>query len=136
MMATTREGRTGVGSLALLGFARPAVLLRMEGAALLATSVVLYWVTGESWLWFALLLLAPDVSMLGYLAGPKVGAAAYNLFHAYPLPAALALYGLLAGSPLALSLALIWFSHIGMDRVVGYGLKYPTGPKDTHLQRV
>src|ERR687890_228785 len=66
---------------------RPAVLLRVEGVALLALSVLLYWVNGESWLLFGALLLAPDLSILGYLAGPRVGAAIYNAFHTYAMPA-------------------------------------------------
>ena len=84
--------------------ARPAVLLRAEGVAMLAASVALYWLYGGSWWLFALLLLAPDASMLGYLAGPKVGAAVYNTFHSYPLPATLGIFGLLVGahSPLRL----------------------------------
>ena len=90
---TGRERRgTGVtageGSGALL-LSRPAVVLRGEGAALLAASVTLYWIIGGSWWLFALLLLAPDVSMLGYLAGQRIGAASYKVFHSYPLPAAL-----------------------------------------------
>ena len=85
---------------------------------------------------FALLLLAPDVAMGGYLAGPSISAAAYNAFHSYPLPAALGLAGFLAGEQLAVSVALVWFAHIGMDRLMSYGLKYPTGFKNTHLQRV
>lgn len=120
----------------VLGLDRPGTVLRGEGAALLGLSVVLYWLNEGNWVLFGLLLLAPDVSMLGYLVGKRVGAAAYNLFHAYPLPAVLAGFGLLAGSPVALSVALIWFSHIGMDRLVGYGLKYASGFKDTHLGRV
>lgn len=89
-----------------------------------------------SWWLFGLLLLAPDVSMLGYLAGRGVGAAVYNVFHSYPLPAVLGGFGLLAGAPLAVAVALVWFAHIGMDRMLGYGLKYGTGFKDTHLGRV
>jgi hypothetical protein len=116
--------------------ARPAVMLRIEGATLLAASVILYGVNGGSWWLFALLLLAPDVSMLGYLAGPRVGAAAYNAFHCYPLPAALGIVGLLAGAPLAVGVALVWFAHIGMDLAIGYGLKYPTGFRDTYMGRV
>ena len=116
--------------------ARPAVLLRVEGAAMLAASVALYWLDGGSWWLFALLLLAPDASMLGYLAGPKVGAAVYNVFHSYPLPAALGIFGLLVGAPLAVAIALVWFAHIGMDRMIGYGLKYESEFKDTHLGRV
>jgi hypothetical protein len=115
---------------------RPGVLLRVEGATMLAIAVTLYAYIGGNWLLFALLLLAPDLSALGYLAGTAVGSATYNLAHIYPWPAALAAYGLLGGNSLALSLALIWFAHIGMDRMVGYGLKYPTAFNDTHLSRV
>jgi Domain of unknown function (DUF4260) len=129
-----RAERDGVSGSFLL--ARPAAMLRVEGATMLAGSVLLYWMGGGSWWLFALLLLVPDLSMLGYLAGPKVGAVAYNVFHSYPLPAALGLVGLFVGAPLAASVALVWFAHIGMDRLLGYGLKYPTGFKDTHLQRV
>ncbi len=116
--------------------ARPSVLLRIEGATVLAGSVLLYWLNGGSWWLFALLLLAPDLAMLGYLAGPRVGAVAYNVFHSYPLPAALGLVGLFVGAPLAVSVALVWFAHIGMDGLAGYGLKYPTAFGDTHLGRV
>src|SRR5918994_4494345 len=69
-----------------------------------------------SWLMFALLLLAPDLSMLGYIGGPRVGATLYNVFHVYPLPAVLGAFGLLGGSQVALAVALIWFTHIGMGR--------------------
>lgn len=116
--------------------ARPAAMLRIEGATLLALSTTLYWANGGSWWMFALLLLAPDVSMLGYLAGPRVGATFYNAFHSYPLPATLGIVGLLAGTPLAGSVALVWFAHIGMDRALGYGLKYSTAFGDTHLGRL
>jgi len=111
-------------------------LLRVEGGVLLAISALFYWVNGGSWVLFALLILAPDVSMLGYLFGVKWGTVTYNLVHAYPLPAGLAAFGALTGSPLAVSVALVWLAHIGMDRLVGYGLKYTSGFKDTHLNRV
>ena len=130
----SRVVRDGASGSFLL--ARPAAMLRVEGATMLVGSVLLYWINGGSWWLFALLLLAPDVSMAGYLAGPRVGAALYNAFHSYLLAAALGIFGLLAGAPLAVSVALVWFAHIGMDRLVGYGLKYPTEFKDTHLQRV
>jgi hypothetical protein len=126
-----RDGASGSFLLA-----RPATMLRVEGATMLAGSVLLYWAGAGSWWLFALLLLAPDLSMLGYLAGPRVGAVAYNVFHSYPLPAALGLVGFFVGAPLAVSVALVWFAHIGMDRLMGYGLKYLMGFKDTHLQRV
>lgn len=116
--------------------ALPPVLLRIEGATLLALSVLLYSLNGGGWLTFVLLFLVPDVSMLGYLSGSRVGATTYNLFHTYAPPSILAALGLVAGSSLGVSVALVWFAHIGFDRMVGYGLKYPTGFFDTHLHRL
>ena len=136
MEATTHVQQDKTGEPAGLRLLRPATLLRAEGVALLALSVLLYWVNGGSWLLFGVLLLAPDLSMLGYLAGPKVGAAIYNAFHTYAMPAVVGASGMIFASPLAIAVALIWLAHIGMDRTVGYGLKYPTSFKDTHLQRV
>jgi len=112
---------------------RPAVLLRVEGGALLLAALVLDGETGGNWLLFVVLLLAPDLAIVGYRVGNATGAAVYNLAHTEIFPALLAAAGLLGGQPLLLSLALIWFAHIGMDRVVGYGLKYPDGFKQTHL---
>ena len=109
--------------------------LQLEGALIAAFAVWGYAQTGASWTLFAVLLLAPDLAMLGYLAGTRAGALCYNLAHSYAAPAALA--GLaLAGQGGALPLALIWTAHIGIDRAIGYGLKYPTHFKDTHLGRV
>ena len=113
----------------------PPILLRLEGAVMLGLSVLLYGLNGASWLLFVLLFLVPDLSMLGYLSGPRTGATSYNLFHTYVLPGLLAAFGILTGSPLLVSLALVWFAHIGFDRMVGFGLKYPTGFFDTHLHR-
>jgi len=111
-------------------------LLRLEGLAVLAAAVSAYAFVGGSWLLFALLLLAPDVAMLGYRFGPVVGAAAYNAVHAYLAPAALGAAGLALGAPTMQALALIWIAHIGLDRALGYGLKYSTGFGDTHLSRI
>ncbi len=116
--------------------ALPPVLVRTEGAVLLALSILLYGLTGESWLLFVVLFLVPDLSMLGYLGGPLIGAVSYNLFHTYAPAGLLAAFGLLSGNSLLLSVALVWFSHIGFDRMVGFGLKYPTGFFDTHLHRL
>ena len=74
--------------------------------------------------------------MAGYLAGSTVGAAAYDAAHTYSLPVGLAAVGLIVDAETAVQLGLIWLTHIGVDRAVGYGLKYPTGFKETHLQRV
>lgn len=114
----------------------PSLFLRVEGAAVLAAALVLYFDLGYEWWLLVLLLLAPDLSALGFLAGQRVGTAAYDVAHLEALPLALAVAGYLGESDIALKLSLIWLAHIGMDRAVGYGLKYPTHFKDTHLQRV
>ena len=85
------------------------------------------------WIAFAALFLAPDLAMAGYLGGPRIGAAAYNLVHAYVGPLELPLVALALAAPAARALALIWIAHIGSDRALGYGLKYVTGFGDTHL---
>jgi hypothetical protein len=115
---------------------RPRTLLHLEGGVALALALLFYARDGESWLLFAVLLLAPDLGMLGYLAGPRIGAATYNLLHTYALALPLTAYGILAGQDLATALGLIWLAHIGMDRLLGFGLKYATVFKDTHLNRV
>lgn len=114
----------------------PRLLLRLEGAALLAASLVLYVHEGFGWVALVLLALAPDLSMIGYAAGQRVGAAAYDLVHTEALPIALGVAGVVSGWDLGTQLALIWLAHIGADRLIGYGLKYPSAFKDTHLQRV
>jgi Domain of unknown function (DUF4260) len=116
--------------------AQPRWLLHGEGAALLGFVLVAYALTGGSWWLFVLLLLAPDLSALGYLVNVRVGAAAYNLVHTQILPAILLAAGYFSGRQVLIYLALIWLAHIGLDRLAGFGLKYPTKFQDTHLQRV
>ena len=103
---------------------------------MLVVALALYQNVSGDWLRFLILILAPDLAILGYLAGPHIGAPVYNLAHFEAFPAALGLFGFLMGNTLALALALIWFAHIGGDRLLGFGLKYPTAFKDTHLNRV
>jgi hypothetical protein len=114
----------------------PRLLLHLEGAAVAAAATVLYFDGGHPWWLFLALALAPDLSMVGYAAGPVAGAAAYDAVHTYVLPVALAVVGVLAGVDGLLAVALVWIAHIGVDRALGYGLKYPSGFKDTHLQKV
>jgi hypothetical protein len=114
----------------------PRVLLRAEGAAVAGAAIALYFSEGYPWWLLVVLALAPDLAMLGYLGGPRIGAASYDAVHTYLGPIVLAAGGVLADSRLAIQLGLIWLTHIGVDRAVGYGLKYPTDFKDTHLQRV
>jgi hypothetical protein len=114
----------------------PRLLLRAEGAAVFALSLVVYGHIDESWWLFLALFLVPDVSILLYFAVPRpYGAAIYNLVHTYVLPLALGIYGVAANVELAVAIALIWSGHIGIDRLLGFGLKYETDFKDTHLQR-
>jgi hypothetical protein len=115
----------------------PSVFLRLEALAVVVAAVALYF-HGDyaAWAFFAF-LLAPDLSFAAYLAGARVGAIVYNLAHTYVWPVALATGCLLSGEAgLPVQIALIWAAHIGIDRVLGYGLKYPTAFKDTHLGRV
>lgn len=111
----------------------PNMILRAEGLAVLAAAVWAYAQTGAGWTLFLALILAPDLFMLGYLAGARAGAAAYNLGHTYLAPLALLALGYLGAVPILTALGLIWAAHIGADRLMGYGLKYPSGFKDTHL---
>jgi len=123
------QARTGVVS----GGVRSA--LPLEGAAALLAAAVLYAEAGYSWRLFALGFLVPDVAMLAYFAGPRVGAVVYNLAHTYALAVALALAGFIGGEPAMAAAALIWIAHIGFDRALGFGLKYASGFGDTHLGR-
>jgi hypothetical protein len=111
----------------------PKLLLRLEGLALGCAAIILYGWSGASWLMFAVLFLAPDVSFLGYLAGPRVGASVYNAVHSTLAPILLGTVGFVMQQPLALHLALSWLAHIGIDRAVCYGLKYNEGFAFTHL---
>lgn len=110
--------------------------LQLEGATIGAACILAFAQLGGSWLFFALLILAPDLFMLGYLVGKRVGAVCYNIAHSYLTPLALAGLSLLGEGQIGVEVALIWGAHIGLDRAIGYGLKYATDFKDTHLNRV
>ncbi len=114
----------------------PITLQRVEGGVMFALSLLLFWKYSGAWPLYVLLILAPDLFMLGYLRGPRMGAAFYNLGHTWLLPGLLGVVALLGGASAAGSIALIWFGHIGVDRLLGYGLKLPTGFQDTHLGRI
>lgn len=115
----------------------PAVFLRLEGLAVIGAAIALY-VDGDYSLWPLLVFfLTPDLSFLAYLAGPRMGAFVYNLAHTYVFPVALGAGCLLAGgAALPVQIALVWAAHIGGDRFLGYGLKYTSAFKDTHLGRI
>jgi hypothetical protein len=110
-------------------------LLRLEGLTLFAGMTLLYAVWGGSWWVYFVVFLVPDVSFAAYLAGPRIGAIVYNAAHSYMAPMALMTTGFATDS-LTLSIALIWLAHIGIDRALGYGLKYSAGFGFTHLGRI
>jgi uncharacterized protein DUF4260 len=107
------------------------LLRRLEGLVALGAGIAAYVWLGQSWILFAVLFLVPDLAMLGYLRSTRFGGLAYNLVHTYVAPAVLALLGLAVG-PLAYALAAIWVAHIGLDRMLGYGLKLDSF-EQTHL---
>jgi hypothetical protein len=112
------------------------VLRRLEGLALAAICIWLFRGIHEPWWLFALLFLAPDASLLGYLAGPRIGAVAYNLVHTWVTPVLLFAIGWWGDAPSLLPVAFALGAHIGVDRALGFGLKLPTGFRDTHLGRI
>lgn len=110
-------------------------MLRLEGLMLFTAALLLYAHAGASWILFFALFLAPDLSFIGYVFGPRVGALAYNAVHTTAGPIVLALASQLniATTMPLFPIALIWFAHLGFDRALGYGLKYASGFSDTHL---
>jgi len=110
--------------------------LRAEGLTVFVLSIWLYARLEAGWPLFAWLCLLPDVSFAGYLAGPRVGSVLYNAAHSYVLPLQLALVAGATGHGRIFPIALIWTAHIGLDRALGYGLKYPSAFGNTHLGRL
>jgi hypothetical protein len=115
---------------------RPALLLRLEALLVLLASFIAFSLIHGGWVMFALLFLAPDLALLGYLLpkGLRQGTALYNTMHSYIGPAILGLLAWQFHSLLSGHLAIIWIAHIAFARLIGYGLKYPQAPKPTHIQ--
>jgi hypothetical protein len=114
----------------------PNLLLRAEGGIVFGASLLLYGELRASWILFVVLVLAPDLSMLGYLLGIRFGTALYNLVHALVAPLVLIALAIFYKQLWLLPYGLIWTAHIGVDRLLGFGLKYPTQFRDTHFQRL
>lgn len=106
-----------------------------EGTAVLIAAGVAYNVLSGDWLLFVPLMLLPDISAVGYLVGPRVGAFGYNLVHNWAVGVAVLGLGVWADSDPLLIAGIVLVAHVGMDRMLGYGLKHVTGFKDTHMQR-
>jgi hypothetical protein len=112
------------------------LLLRLEGLVLFGAAVTLYLREDYSLLLLVVLFLAPDLSFVGLAGGPRVGAIAYDSVHTYVGPILLTSGALIAEWSTGVQLGLIWLAHIGIDRALGYGLRYPDAFNENHLQRV
>ena len=110
--------------------------LRAEGIAAFVGGAAAWVALGAPWPLFPVLLLAPDISMAGYLGGPHSGAIAYNVAHNWATGGLVVGIGLVLNLPAATLAGVILVAHTGIDRVLGYGLKYPTSFQDTHLGRI
>jgi Domain of unknown function (DUF4260) len=110
--------------------------LRLEGLAAFGVGVVLFGISGGNWLLLIPLLLLPDISAIGYLAGPRIGTFTYNLVHNWAPGFVILGIGVWLASPAIVLAAAILIAHVGMDRAVGYGLKLPSSFHDTHLGRM
>ena len=114
----------------------PSLFTRLESLFILVLAVIAYAHFDLSWWTFGLLFLVPDISMLGYLRNARVGAIIYNLAHSYFMPIGVLALSWFAHVEWALPVGLIWGAHIAFDRALGFGLKYPTGFKNTDLGRL
>lgn len=108
-------------------------LLRLEGVSVFLAATGGFVALDGAWWLYLILVLVPDLGMLGYLANPRVGSWTYNAVHLYTCPLALGMVGVIGDTPVAVLGALVWAAHIGVDRALGYGLKEPSGFRDTHL---
>ena len=111
-------------------------VLKLEELLMFALGIYLFSLLEYSWWWFVVLLLTPDIGMLGYLFGNRIGAASYNLFHHKGLAIVFYLVGIYLSVSLWQLIGIILFSHASFDRIMGYGLKYDKGFKFTHLGEI
>ncbi|WP_248928546.1 DUF4260 domain-containing protein [Paenibacillus hamazuiensis] len=112
------------------------ILIKLENLVVFIICIFVFYRFDFSWVLFIILIFAPDISMVGYLKGNVVGARTYNLFHTYLLSTPVLLLGLVVHMDLLTEIGLIWTAHIGIDRFLGYGVKYDSGFKDTHINRL
>jgi hypothetical protein len=110
--------------------------LRLEGIAAFAAGLAIFGLAGGPWPLAIPLLLVPDVSMIGYLRGPRLGALTYNLVHNWAIGLAVLGLGAWSGNGAVILAGAILVAHVGMDRAMGYGLKLPTSFQETHLGRI
>ncbi len=117
----------------------PNLFLRLEGLVTFLSASFLYFHYWGDPVFFIIALILPDIGIAGFLGGSKTGSLIYNVTHTFAIPLMLAAWLLASGVPYSNTLllfSLVWVAHIGMDRLFGFGLKYPTHFKDTHMQHV
>lgn len=119
------------------------LVLRLEELGMLLLSIVLLYIVHAQWWWYLIMFIGPDISMMGYLAGPKIGAWSYNIFHHKGIACVILITGILILNNYFFSdfgwicnVGIILFGHSSMDRFFGYGLKYENGFKFTHLGEI
>ena len=108
-------------------------LIRLEEFGLFLFSIYLFFTLDYPWWFFPVLLLAPDISMIGYLGGSRLGAILYNFVHFRALALLAYIAGLFFALPLLSLAGVIMFAHSSLDRAFGYGLKYSDSFNSTHL---
>ena len=111
-------------------------LIRLEEIAMLCLSIYGLYFLNANWWYYLLMMLGPDASMVGYLAGPKVGAFTYNLFHHKMVAIAVFIVGVITSTLILQAIGIILFAHSSMDRIFGYGLKHNSAFSDTHLGKI
>lgn len=109
------------------------MFLRVDGFVLFIAALLLFSKIGQRWWLVPVLLFVPDIFMAGYAKSTKLGALIYNVGHSYLLPTITAIFGWYQNHYFLLAIGLIWLAHVGMDRFLGYGLKYDDNFKHTHL---
>lgn len=110
-------------------------IIKLEEAAMTlgAMYVLSFHMLGlPAWLW-CILFFIPDISFIGYYLNNRFGARLYNLFHHKGIAIALAFFGYIFSNEMLIATGILLFAHASFDRILGYGLKYETGFKDTHL---
>lgn len=110
--------------------------IKLEETSMFGLGIYLFSTLGMEWWWFLILILLPDISMIGYAFGNKIGAFSYNLFHHKGVAILVYLLGIYLNNTTVQLIGIILFSHSAMDRIFGYGLKYTTSFQDTHLGKI
>ncbi len=118
--------------------------LRLEEGAQFLFCLAVLIMNDVPWWAYPILVLGPDIGMLGYMVNTRTGAFTYNLLHhkgiaviVYAIGVYInleTLFDVASNTGNLVTLAgVILFGHSSMDRALGYGLKYGDDFKHTHL---